>query len=207
MTETLATLRRQRGQLKRKLTDFNTFLQDFKTKQDLSLTDIKQLEERIERIYPLLDHLDNIHNKICELPETFEEDNVYVSEFESFYFAVVSEAKTLFQSKTHVNPEACHVGSVDSSSKVNNSNLLNCVKLPTISLPKFNGQYNKWLEFHDTFCSLIESNETLSNVQKFHYLRASLEGDASDVINSLQMSASNYAIAWKLLCVNSKPFG
>lgn len=37
MTETLAALRKQRGQLKRKLTDFNTFLHACRTEQNLSL--------------------------------------------------------------------------------------------------------------------------------------------------------------------------
>lgn len=39
----------------------------------------------------------------------------------------------------------------------------------------------------------------MSNVQKFHYLRLSLEGNAADRINSLQVCDDNYEVAWKLL--------
>ena len=37
-------------------------------------------------------------------------------------------------------------------------------------------------------------------MQKFHYLRASLDGSASHIIRSLEFSAANYTIAWNLLC-------
>ncbi|XP_072403118.1 uncharacterized protein [Diabrotica undecimpunctata] len=37
-------------------------------------------------------------------------------------------------------------------------------------------------------------------VFKFHYLRASLGGEAEQVISSLEISAANYDIAWNLLC-------
>ncbi|XP_045539664.1 uncharacterized protein LOC123722310 [Papilio machaon] len=76
----------------------------------------------------------------------------------------------------------------------------NIVKLPTIQLPKFSGSYNNWLEFRDTFCSLIHSNDSIDNINKFHYLRASLEGTAAVVIQSIEFSAGNYLIAWNLLC-------
>ncbi|KAK9703795.1 Protein of unknown function (DUF1759) [Popillia japonica] len=37
-------------------------------------------------------------------------------------------------------------------------------------------------------------------IQKFHYLRASLGGTAAQVIHSIEFSAENYIIAWELLC-------
>lgn len=43
-------------------------------------------------------------------------------------------------------------------------------------------------------------NVTLNNIQKFHYLQASLKGDALERIQSLDFSTSNYHIAWELLC-------
>lgn len=74
------------------------------------------------------------------------------------------------------------------------------VKLPTIQLKKYHGNYDERLEFRDTFNSLIHSNPEISNIQKFHYLRASLEGSASQIIQSLEFSSENYEVAWNLLC-------
>ena len=49
------------------------------------------------------------------------------------------------------------------------------IKLPTIPLPTFGGDTCRWLHFRDTFEALIVHNTALSNVQKFHYLVASLK--------------------------------
>lgn len=73
------------------------------------------------------------------------------------------------------------------------------IKLPTIVLPHFLGEYHNWLEFRDTFQSLIHKNTLLDNIQKFHYLRASLQGEATHIIKSLEMSSENYRVAWDLI--------
>lgn len=49
------------------------------------------------------------------------------------------------------------------------------------------------------FESLIASNDALPNVQKLHYLRSALTGEAAKVINSLEITNDNYAVAWNLL--------
>lgn len=72
--------------------------------------------------------------------------------------------------------------------------------MPTIQLPKFSGSYENWLEFRDSFNSLIHCNDTIDEINKFHYLRASLEGPAAVVIQSFEFSASNYSVAWNVLC-------
>lgn len=74
------------------------------------------------------------------------------------------------------------------------------VKLPTIELPKFKGDLSEWLGFRDTFKSLIHENNQIKDIQKFHYLRASVESSAEQIIKSLEFSAANYAVAWEALC-------
>ncbi|WP_431111720.1 DUF1759 domain-containing protein, partial [Winogradskyella poriferorum] len=69
------------------------------------------------------------------------------------------------------------------------------VKLPTIQLPKFNGCYSNWLGFHDTFTSLIHCNNEIEQINKFHYLRAPLEGAAAIIIHAIEFSANKYDIA------------
>jgi len=74
------------------------------------------------------------------------------------------------------------------------------VRLPTIELPKFKGDIADWLSFRDTFESLIHRNETIDPIQKFHYLKASLEGSAAQIIKSLEFSSVNYTVAWDAIC-------
>lgn len=66
-------------------------------------------------------------------------------------------------------------------------------------MPQFSGKYEDWFAFHDTFQSVIHVNNSLSDVQKFQYLRASLKNEAAEVISSLELSNQNYEIAWSLL--------
>lgn len=73
------------------------------------------------------------------------------------------------------------------------------VKLPTISLPQFDGDLNDWLTFHDSFNSLIHSASEIPCIQKFQYLRSALKGDALKLIESLTITANNYGIAWESL--------
>jgi diphosphomevalonate decarboxylase len=56
-----------------------------------------------------------------------------------------------------------------------------------------------WLHFRDTFEALRVNNTALSNVQKFHYLIASLKNEAKDLISILQITHENFFVAWQLL--------
>ncbi|XP_062542527.1 uncharacterized protein LOC134210502 [Armigeres subalbatus] len=79
------------------------------------------------------------------------------------------------------------------------SSALAGLKLPTISLPEFNGDYMQWLGFHDTFLALIHSNSDVAAIQKFHYLRAALKGEAAQLIESIAICSANYNLAWQTL--------
>ena len=73
------------------------------------------------------------------------------------------------------------------------------VHLPKIELPKFNGDYDQWLPFHDTFKSLIHDNPDLKPIQKFHYLRSCVKDEAERRIENIKLSDANYGIAWETL--------
>lgn len=63
------------------------------------------------------------------------------------------------------------------------------------------------MEFHDTFRSLIHNNSSLDAIQKFYYLKSCLKDEPANVIKSLEVSASNYEVAWSLLndrCENKR---
>jgi len=73
------------------------------------------------------------------------------------------------------------------------------IKLPKIAFPTFEGNTCSWLHFRDTFEALIVNNPVLSNVQKFHYLIASLKYEAKDLISNLQITNENFLVAWQLV--------
>ncbi|XP_058816947.1 uncharacterized protein LOC131680245 [Topomyia yanbarensis] len=90
-------------------------------------------------------------------------------------------------------------GNVSVPPVAHSSTSLTGIKLPTITLPEFDGDYNQWLAFHDTFLALIHSNPEVPDVQKFHYLRAAVKGEAAQSIESIAISSANYKLAWEAL--------
>ncbi|XP_035900664.1 uncharacterized protein LOC118506929 [Anopheles stephensi] len=73
------------------------------------------------------------------------------------------------------------------------------VKLLRITLPEFSGNFDEWLTFHDTFVSLIHSSKEMSPIEKFHYLRASLKGEAANLIQAITVTNANYEFAWQTI--------
>ena len=72
------------------------------------------------------------------------------------------------------------------------------VRLPRITLPKFEGNYQKWMEYKDLYVELVH-NTTISNARKMHYLTSSLEGEPKNLIKHLPVVGTNYAVAWALI--------
>lgn len=121
--------------------------------------------------------------------------------FENIYFELIGEVKAIlkvrFESLIAVDRlSAVHAESVVGSTS--NDQVRSMVKLPPISIPTFDGDYNHWLEFKDIFTALVHDNDTLTNIQRFYYLRASLVKEAAQSIKSLQVSSDNYALPGKV---------
>ncbi|XP_055591487.1 uncharacterized protein LOC129743477 [Uranotaenia lowii] len=73
------------------------------------------------------------------------------------------------------------------------------VRLPQIRLQTFDGNIDQWLSFRDLFLSLIHSKVDLPDVEKFHYLKGCLAGEARSLIDPLALTRANYSIAWDTL--------
>ncbi|XP_050296340.1 uncharacterized protein LOC126736152 [Anthonomus grandis grandis] len=224
MEEDLKLLIKKRGAVKGRITLFRKYLAEIEDKVSnlgenelLDETLLIELETRCNKIEEIFGEFEGYQTEI-ELNCNEEDFELRLSErdaFENDYFKAVSRAKKILKSRKDGDNKS-DISSVSeapsnmnsgASSNVNNAvrnvvteNLSNSVKLPLINIPTFDGSYNKWLEFKDTFESLIHKNQGISEVQKFHYLRAQLLGSAKQVIESIEFSAVNYNIAWESLC-------
>ena len=79
-----------------------------------------------------------------------------------------------------------------------------CVRLPKLSIKPFSGDLTQWTTFWDSFNSAIHENPTLSEIDKFNYLRSFLERSARESIAGLALTAHNYKEAVSIL---QKRFG
>ncbi|XP_058828481.1 uncharacterized protein LOC131688298 [Topomyia yanbarensis] len=159
--------------------------------------DVGELPLRLERLEKYFELFETIQTEYEVLDDTdqFLKANLRTrARFEELYFRVKANLITKM-------PQAAMVQvpiPSDQAPVIANTGLSN-IKLPTIKLPEFSGDFNDWLTFHDTFLALIHSSTELTTVQKFHYLRASLKGEAARLTETLTITTANYAVVWQTL--------
>ena len=90
------------------------------------------------------------------------------------------------------SPQGSPGGSVPSSSS-------NGAKLPTLHIKRFAGDPKNWQTFWDLFSSAVHKNASLTNVDKFNYLRTLLDGPALSSIIGLPLTELNYKEAIEIL--------
>lgn len=73
------------------------------------------------------------------------------------------------------------------------------VRLPSIQIPTYSGSYDEWPTFQDLFVSLVHNNTSLSDVQKLHYLKCSMAGEAEALLRHIRVTEANYTQAWEML--------
>ena len=148
----------------------------------------------VNEIQVRCDDLQSIFDKYDTPQSEFElgDDSDHFADrdlFENQYYKVKAKFNKLLhpvadsQSRFNSPP-----GSIfDQGHSVHNNNISH-IRLPTIALPTFAGDTCSWLHFRDTFEELVVNNASLSNVQRFHYLIASLKNKAKDLISNLQIT-------------------
>lgn len=73
------------------------------------------------------------------------------------------------------------------------------VKLPKFELVKFSGRRSDWQPFWEVFEQVVDKNEELSLIDKFHYLRSSVTGDAAAALAGVPPTSRCYRDAVELL--------
>ena len=72
-------------------------------------------------------------------------------------------------------------------------------KLPNIEVPTFSGKFTDWLDFKDLFKAIIIIDERLSNSEKLQQLKTHVQGEAANMLKTIQITDLNVPTAWKKL--------
>ena len=137
MTE-LIILVRKWSHIKAKLTRFSKFLESFGNDP----AKFKEIPLRLSKI-------DLIWNEFVDLQSQME---LLYAKKEKKYICEEAQGKLDQVNSSTSNSQALQItGDASISSK---SNKRKC-KLPTIEVPKFDGAFDKWLTFKDTFQSMV----------------------------------------------------
>jgi hypothetical protein len=160
------------------------------------VTDINHLQVRLNKLPTIFNKFETVQDKL-ESTDDFDHSEDRAS-FENQYFEV--------EAKFHELLYSSHSGTARSSGHSNGSNSTRSthsssaqIRLPTTELPNFDSNACKWLHYRDTFEALIVNNQSLSNVQKFHYLISSLKAEAKSLIVNLPITNDNFEVAWDLI--------
>lgn len=185
---------KRRGGIKSQLTVFKDFVKDVQRSELTSLR-IKELNLRLEGLRKLMADYDTIQIELEDISPDPEAQILERTQTESIFYKQIALAQDIIDTFSVKDS-----GDSDSLKSGCCHDKYSAIRLPTINLPTYDGNYTRWLEFKDLFESLINSNDSIAPVNKFHYLRNSLQGSASLVIRSIDFSASGYELAWKTLC-------
>ncbi|XP_071640872.1 uncharacterized protein [Temnothorax longispinosus] len=120
--------------------------------------------------------------------EEFAQEDVIRNDFDTMRFAVIGRYESFVPARE-----------TDESARGAPPAHHSAIKLPKIALPQFNGDLDKWPSFIALYNQAIHENRSLSAIEKYQYLLASLSGEALGVVRNLPLTAENYEIAYDAL--------
>ena len=158
-------------------------------------TSQKEEIERLEEAITLkLKDIESKNKQIEELVEDVDLEN----EVDAASDYSTDVRKLLKQMRRRLE-ETSLDASVQSASTANPTMSSAKLKLPTMQLANFDGNYLEWTSFRDIFESSVHNNTNLSDSQKLHYLKTALKGNAARLLSSITVTDANYAIARDIL--------
>ncbi|XP_055528072.1 uncharacterized protein LOC129720607 [Wyeomyia smithii] len=195
-TKKVASLKSLQAKLKGLHASFNNIV-DFVSNYPEDVT-ASQLSVRLEHLAELWEKIGELVAEVESHEDFVVEDDAFAKErldFENRYFHVKSSL--LDKTKELQDPPVQDQSSaqVDNSMHVSSDH----VRLPQIKLQTFDGNIDEWLSFRDLFTSLIHWKVELPDVEKLHYLKGCLQGEAKALIDPLKITRGNYQIAWETL--------
>lgn len=191
----------KRSSVKGRITKFKNLLNEVTSLEKPTDAQMHTLLNRYERFRELFIYFEDLQSDIELLNSSELDSELDIRDaIERDFSSLIAETKLFIDTnllKPNSNADSLH--SARDSSKCCSTKPMG-FKLPLIKVAKFDGDFFKWMEFRDTFISLIHSNDRIEPVHKFHYLNSYLEGEASNVISNLPVCSANYEDAWNLLC-------
>ncbi|CAH2084595.1 unnamed protein product [Euphydryas editha] len=155
------------------------------------------LETRLELLEQLFKDFKDGHKEVVARAKGKKESYFTEGKYEIFEELYVQYKSSLREALQQFLPSVTELPSPAVYNSANN----NCsdIKLPRIQLPTFEGRYEEWPTFYDMFSSLIHNNKNISSVQKLHYLKSNLSGEALNLLSNFSTTDANYEEAWKQL--------
>ena len=123
-----------------------------------------------------------------------EKDSIQCEEIESNIRPTIQKISKELQSMK-INENLSNVNNTSCAAPVKVQEM----KLPKVNLTPFNRDPLKWTTFIETYTATADSQDPLTAIEKFTYLKGQLEGPAVDCIQGFSLTSKNYEEAKQLL--------
>lgn len=186
---------KKRGIVKSRLTRFTTYVLNCEENLNaLTASCRANLKLRVQGAMSLYIEFNDLQTQIetLVLESNLDDQLTQREQIEDCYYDALARAESM------LNSSETTISSKSNGSQTS-QNIFNSVRLPTIALKTFDGKFENWLAFRDTYLSLVHNSTDLCDIQKFHYLKSSLVGSALLIIDALELTTANYSVAWELL--------
>ncbi|XP_025993758.2 uncharacterized protein LOC113004496 [Solenopsis invicta] len=182
----------KRTSLKSKITNLNNIL-------DKGTTDDTLIKLRLERVTELFHAYEDFNDELTELDPNESHQTEYENIEERYYLLAAKIKNRLSASNiSEASTSASHEDRPYENSLATSTKKRR-IKLPEASLPTFDGKFESWLSFKNSFRNMIGSQTDLSDIDKLHYLKSALTGEAANKIKIFETDDINYSKAWELL--------
>lgn len=188
----LAGLIKRHRILKARVTTMERFINThLEGVQNITPQTLNSLKLRITNFEDIIHNFEEVQAEI----EVHQDDPEFIDInerelFQTRYIGILGRAKYFIEKNASESESTTHD---------NNPSRQMALKLPTIDLPTFNGNYTKYREFHDVFKALVDSHPDASDAEKLCYLKMSVKGESAVLLSSFDTTAANYKLAFELL--------
>ncbi|XP_018401178.1 PREDICTED: uncharacterized protein LOC108778474 [Cyphomyrmex costatus] len=193
MAERIKILVQKRTSLKAQITGLTNAL-------DKGKIDNITLKLRIAHLTDVYHAYEEFHDELLVLDPSGD----HLTEFTNVqdrYYTLASRIESILN-VANTSDNNCDTASVgtrnDNASSVSVTKIRR-MKLPEAPLPTFDGKFEEWLAFKNAFTNMIGNQTDLSDVDKLHYFKSALKGEAANIIKIFSVDAISYSSAWNLL--------
>ncbi|XP_070530075.1 uncharacterized protein [Cardiocondyla obscurior] len=193
MAERTRFLIQKRTSLKSQITSLTNLFE----KQALDNTALKLRLARLTTLYNAFEE----YNDELAISDPDEAHQVEFTQIQDRFYALAGRIENFLNRADTSNASTSGTNNDVRSESVNSTTTIRMrrIKLPEAPLPTFDGRYENWLSFKNAFHNVIGSQTDLSEIDKLHYLKAALIGDAANKVKVFSVDGINYTKAWDLL--------
>ena len=154
------------------------------------------LDGSVTKVQNLMNDLNIADDDVTNLldPGDIENDVIESAQYSDPIYPLIASA--------NLKRESIKIGSSTSSqhgSETSRNSSSSQCKLPKFELQSFNGDPLSWQGFWDQFSTAIHENSSLTDIDRFNYLKRYLKNQAADTISGLTLSSENYKEAIQIL--------